>query len=326
MVCASYWRRPTLALRALTTIVIACHHARRLSAVPVDHVHAHYATYPALAAWLCHRLLGLPYSFTAHAHDLYIDQSMLTRRVADARFVVTISEFNRRFLRDYAGGPAGTPVYVVHCGIDPRFYSFRPRAAPLTRSLHALCVASLQEYKGHRVLFAALVARPELSRLHVDLVGTGNLRDSLERLAARLGIADRIHFEGSRSEQEVRDRLDHADLFVLASIVADNGQMEGLPVSLMEALACGIPVVATRLSGIPELVVDGETGLLADPGDVDGLADALVRTVADGDAALRRAALGRARVVEGFDIRETGARMAALFRSARSPEAGPGNP
>ncbi|MEJ7892822.1 MAG: glycosyltransferase family 4 protein [Solirubrobacteraceae bacterium] len=102
-----------------------------------------------------------------------------------------------------------------------------------------------------------------------------------EHLAAELGLADRVHFPGSLTEEQVRDRLGGGDVFVLASVVAADGQMEGIPVALMEALACGVPVVATRLSGIPELVVDGETGLLAEPSDVAGIADALQRTLAD---------------------------------------------
>ena len=117
----------------------------------------------------------------------------------------------------------------------------------------------------------------------------------------------------------MRSRLDNADLFVLPSIVAGDGQMEGLPVVLMEALACGIPTVATRLSGVPELISDGETGLLAEPGEPGSLVDALNATLADPDAARRRAERGRAKVVAEFDICDSGVRMAALFRATPSP-------
>ncbi len=319
VVCRAYCRRPALTLRALATLVIACQHARMLRAAPVDHIHAHYATYPALAAWMAHRLLGLPYSFTAHAHDLYVDQSMLSRKTADARFVVTISEFNRRFLLAHASA-RHEDVHVVHCGVDPRAYEFRPRAVPTSRPVRALCVASLQEYKGHTVLLQALAARPRLQRVELDLVGGGKLRSSLERLTAQLGIAERVRFFGSLTEQQVRERLEQADLFVLPSIVARDRQMEGLPVALMEALACGIPVVSTRLSGIPELVIDGETGLLAEPNNVHGLADALERALAEPDAALQRAIRGRALVERDFDIRDSGVRMAELFRGTLTAE------
>ena len=315
-IARGYWRRPTLAARALVTFVIACGHARSLVGANVAHIHAHYATYPALAAWLCWRLTALPYSFTAHAHDLFVDQSMLARRVRDASFVVAISEFNRRFLASYGAEPGGTEVQVVHCGIDPDAYAFRPRSAPPEGPVDALCVASLQEYKGHEVLLTALATSVSLERLHLDLVGHGELRPHLERLAERLGVASRVRFAGGLTEIEVRSRLDRADLFVLPSLVAGDGQMEGLPVALMEALACGIPTVATRLSGVPELIEDGETGLLAEPGEPASLGDALVATLADPVAARRRAERGRAKVVAEFDIRGTGAQMAALFRTS----------
>lgn len=310
-VCRAYARRPDLAMRALATLAIACDHARRLRAFPVDHVHAHYATYPALGAWLCRALVGIPYSFTAHAHDLFVDASMLERKVADADFVVTISEFNRRWIAEHA--PAATPIHVVRAGIDPDAYRFRPRPLEPEGTIQGLCVASLQEYKGHAELLRALAAHPRLARVRLELVGGGELGPELERLAGELGVADRVTFAGARDEEAVRAHLDAADLFVLASIVASDGQMEGVPVALMEALACGIPTVATRLSGIPELVIDGETGLLAPPGDSTALADAIARTLADPASAAARSRAGRKLVEEEFDLRRSGAEMAALF-------------
>jgi glycosyltransferase involved in cell wall biosynthesis len=314
IVCASYARTPSLALRALAALVIACGHARTLRDRPVDRIHAHYATYPALAAWLCRRLVGTPYSFTAHAHDLFVDSSMLRRKVADAAFVVTVSDFNRRWIAEHA--PAATPIHVVRAGIDPDAYPYRARRLVAGGSVAALCVASLQEYKGHAVLLRALASDPQLDQVRLELVGGGELRPELERLAAELGIADRVTFAGTCDEEAVRARLQAADLFVLASIVAADGQMEGVPVALMEALACGVPTVATRLSGIPELVVDGWTGLLAPPGDPAALAEAIARTLADPEAAQRRSRAGRQLVEEDFDIRSSGPRMAALFEGS----------
>jgi colanic acid/amylovoran biosynthesis glycosyltransferase len=316
LVVAGHRRRPRTLVRALATLPVAAAHARTVAALGVEHVHAHYATYPALAAWLCERLTGVGYSFTAHAHDLYVDRSQLTRKLGDARFAVAVSRFNGELLG--AAAPASTtPVHVVHCGIDPAAYRYRPRAAPRAGPVRALCVASLQEYKGHRVLLEALAGGgPVLERVELDLVGEGPLRRSLELLAARLGIAGRVRFAGALPEPEVTAMLAAADLFVLPSIVARDGQMEGLPVALMEALACGVPVVATRLSGVPELVADGLTGILATPGDPAALATALRRVLEDPVAARARAAAGR-RVVEArFDVHESGRRLARLFAAA----------
>jgi glycosyltransferase involved in cell wall biosynthesis len=315
---AAYARQPTRLGRALVALALAAAHARRIAGDGTAHVHAHYATYPLLSAWLCHRLAGIPYSFTAHAHDLFVDQSFLRRRVADARFAVAISDYNRRFLAAYAD--AGTPVHVVHCGIDPSAYRFRPRA-PSARPLRALCVASLQEHKGHEVLLRALAyGGPALEGVELDLVGSGPLRGDIERSARVLGLAARVRLHGSLPEPDVAGLLDRADCAVLPSRVARDGQMEGIPVALMEALAAGVPVVATRLSGVPELIRDGDTGLLAEPGSDDDLRRALTALLAEPAAARMRAEAGRRLVEAEFDLRASAATLAGLFRdAARQP-------
>jgi glycosyltransferase involved in cell wall biosynthesis len=259
----------------------------------------------------------VPYSVTVHAHDIFVDRSFLKRRLADAAFIVAVSEYNRRFLaRDGTSGT--TPVHVVHCGIEPAAYCFRPRAPAAGRPIRALCVASLQEYKGHRVLFEALSgAGQSLALVHVDLVGNGPLRQELEELARDLGLHSRVSFHGSLVEEAVTELLERADLFVLPSLVARNGQMEGLPVVLMEALAAGAPVVATRLSGIPEVVHDGETGLLVEPGSPRDLARALQTVIDQRAAAQARTEAGRRLVEREFDVRRSAALLTDLFLGAR---------
>jgi colanic acid/amylovoran biosynthesis glycosyltransferase len=305
---AGTWRHPDTLLRSLACVPFAAANACQIERSKVEHVHAHFATYPALCAWLCKRLCGVTYSFTAHAYDIFMSQDLLSEKVAAAEFVVTISEFNRRFLRDF-GGDDRTPVRVVHCGIDPSRYDFRPRVPRRDRP-RALCVASLEEKKGHSILLSALARDPRLARLSVDLVGDGPKRDELERETASLGLEDRVRFHGALSEETVRHMLGTADLFVLPSIVAANGQAEGLPVSLIEALASGVPVVASRMSGIPELITDGVTGILTPPGDAVQLAHALNRVLDGGELDLAR---GRAFVEAEFDVRRSAAQMTELF-------------
>jgi glycosyltransferase involved in cell wall biosynthesis len=308
IVVADTWREPRIMLRSLATLPLASVHARTVRAEGVDHMHAHFASYPTLSAWLCRRLTGVSYSFTAHAYDLFVEQRMLRRKVADAEFVATISSFNRQFLDDYQGTPP-TPVHVVHAGLDPTAYEFRPRQPPPSGPARVLCVASLQEKKGHAVLLRAL-AKPGLERLSLDLVGGGELRESLEALAAELGLGERVSFHGACTESEVQAMLGATDIFVLPSIVAADGQMEGVPVALMEALACGIPTIATRMSGVPELIDDGRTGTLVEPGDVEGLAAALSTVLA---GAGPDAKTGRELIEREFDVRESGRRMVELF-------------
>lgn len=312
-VVAGYWRRPSLLTRALVTVSLACAHAKDLARREhPPHIHAHFATYPALAAWVCRRLADTPYSFTVHAHDLYVDTSMLDRKLADACFAVTISQYNRALLE--RSNPSHTPIQVIHAGIDTSAYHYRPRAIPADGPVRALTVASLQEYKGHAVLLKALaLGGPAVSRITLDLIGDGVLREDLERLVDRLDLRGRVRFLGHRTEDEVRAALGEADLFVLPSIVAADGQMEGLPVALMEALACGIPSVSTSLSGIPEIVVDGVTGMLAVPADAVSMNTTLTQMVERGPATVEFSEAGRSLVTQEFDLQQSISALATLL-------------
>jgi len=317
-VVRSYGRRPNLLARALVTVPLAAAHARSLGPLGVGHLHAHTATYPLLTAWLCHRLTGVPYSFTAHAHDIFVDQSLLRRGLAEAEFAVAIADFHRGFLAAY-GGDRTTPVHVVRCGVDLSAYRFRPRAPQRTGAVRALCVAGLKDYKGHRILLEALnTDDPELGRIELDIAGDGPEREALEGLVKAFGLGDRVRFHGALPEPEVRDLLDRADLFVLPSIVTADGTSEGLPVVLVEALAAGVPAVATRVSGVPELIRDGETGLLAEPGSPADLRRALTALLSDATMAHRLTEAGRDLVERLHDNERSAAALVALFRG-KSP-------
>jgi glycosyltransferase involved in cell wall biosynthesis len=314
-VIGAYGRHPALLVRAVATIPIAAAHARSLAARRVDHLHAHTATYPLLAAWLCHRLTGVSYSVTPHAHDIFEDQSLLRQRLAEAEFAVAVSDFNRGFLAAY-GGDRTTPVHLVRYGIDLSAYRFRPRAPERTGPVRALSVGGLKDYKGHRYLLEALAARdPEIARISLDLVGDGPLREELKELVLRLGLHDRVRFHGALPEPAVTEMLEGADLFVLPSVITPNGTTEGLPNVLIEALAAGVPAVATRVTGVPELIRDGATGLLAEPGSPSDLRRAITRLLADPAAARRRAEAGRALVEQNHDAERNGAVLARLFRT-----------
>ncbi len=213
----------------------------------------------------------------------------------------------------------------MHCGIGTAAYDFRPRRLPETGPIRALCVASLQEYKGHRHLIEALArGGPATGRVELDLIGDGPLRGELTALVDDLGLKDRVRFRGSCTEAEVAAALAAADLFVLPSVVAADGQMEGLPVALMESLASGVPTVSTRLSGIGEIVVDGCTGLLCEPGDPAGLARAVEQLAADPGATLRMSRAGRKLVTEQFELERDAAALADLLDRVGARPADPG--
>jgi glycosyltransferase involved in cell wall biosynthesis len=277
----------------------------------VGHVHCHFATHPALAGFLIRRLTGIPYSFTAHGSDLHVDRTMLCRKVAEASFVVTISRSNATVFEAECGGPIDK-LSVIYCGIDGHVFHPAERAA--TGRLRIACVGTLHEVKGQRHLIeaAADLAGRGLD-FGVRFIGDGPDRDELERLAASLGVADRIEFLGLRKRAEVVALLADTDVLVAPSVPTAGGKREGLPVVLIEAMAAGVPVVASHLSGIPELVENDVTGLTVPPGDSRAIADGIARLAADPALRSRLAAAGRERVARDFDLDHNARRLIALF-------------
>ena len=286
---------------------------RRLREIGVGHVHAHFATHPAAAAYILSRVCvreasALPYSVTVHAHDIFIHQGGLARKLSDASFVRTISDFNIRFIRERLGPAAPDPARfrVIHCGIEPALYNPRESHTGVRgeRPARILCIASLRPYKGVCYLIGAVrQLRAEGAEVECDVIGEGDLRKELEGQIERAGLRDSFRLRGNRTEEEVAGSLAAADLFVLPSVVAPDGQMEGIPVSLMEAMASGVPVISTRISGIPELVVDGETGRLVESEDAAGLAAAIREVLSDPGRSLEMADAGRRKVAEEFSLR-----------------------
>jgi len=300
---------PSFLAKALVVVPRAAVVARRMEERGVRHVHAHWATHPALAAYVVHRLTGIGYSFTAHAHDLYLDRAMLQEKIAAAKFVVTISRFNRALIRRLYGPAAAARTVVIPCGVDPRL--FERRAPRRSEGIFRIaCVAALRDYKGHRWLVeACALLRDRRVPFRCVLVGDGPERAAIERQVAALALGNLVTLLGSQPQDRVREILQAADAVVLPSVVTPDGMMDGIPVALMEAMAAGVPVVSTRVSGIPELIRDGRTGLLAPQKDAAALADALERLRRDPELASRLGAAGQAHVLRRFNLLESAARL-----------------
>jgi colanic acid/amylovoran biosynthesis glycosyltransferase len=274
----------------------------------ISHVHAHFISHSATTAWVISELTGVSFSVTAHANDLYVRPALLDEKLQQAEFVATISEFNREFIRTECEKPGR--IELVHCGVDTELFSFRQRDG--YRRL--VCVARLESTKGQVDLLHAFArARRQLPDLTLDLIGDGADRARLENMRDQLGLGDELRFHGALRTDQVRMALDEADVFVLPSLRHPSGRMDGIPVALMEAMASGLAVVATRLSGIPELVIHEETGLLVTPESPDELAAAICRLVRDPELATRLTRAARERVRSHFDLATEGDRLAALF-------------
>ncbi|MEE4118126.1 MAG: glycosyltransferase [Paracoccaceae bacterium] len=281
--------------------------ARHLRRQGATHLHNHFATSSASLAMIASEMSGLPYSFTLHGPaDLFDPRGWrLDEKVARARFVVCISRFARSQAMLWSDRRHWPKLHVIHCGVELHRYGGGVPRAPGT-GLELLFVGRLVGVKG---LFVLLEALALLGRrdLRLTLVGDGADRAALEAEARRLGIAAR--FLGYRSQSEVADALRGADALVLPSFA------EGVPVVLMEAAASGLPVVATRVAGVEELVRDGESGIVVPPGDAAALAGALER-LADMTPEMRgrMGRAGRTIVAAGFDLDVEASKLAALFR------------
>ena len=298
--CVAWWR--TLAV------------AGRISTTGPHLIHAHFASYPSTSAMILSRLLRVPFSFTCHAHDVFIDDHLLRQKLARAVVAVTISEFNRRFVGNRLGEAAGQRLQVIHCGVTIDEFEYRPGNRD---SGTILGVARLDEVKGFRYLVEACRLLHERQRLfRCEIVGDGKLRGDLEQQIAAAGLAGIVSLPGAMPQEQVRERLYRASVFALPSVVAIDGNRDGIPVALMEAMAVGTPVVSTPVSGIPELVRSGWNGLLAEPGNAADLARQLELLMDDPGRAAQLAANARATIEEHFDADREAAKLLASFRAA----------
>jgi glycosyltransferase involved in cell wall biosynthesis len=282
-------------------------------AAPITHLHAHFGTSAAEAARLAARACGLPYSFTAHARDIFhveVDAQALATRIAEARQVVTVSDFNLAHLREHFPAHAARIVRIYN-GIDLR------QIAPDLDSVREpliLGVGRLVEKKGFADLIDACARLTGLScPWRCVIAGGGPLQTDLQARIDALGLADRIRLAGPQPPARVAALMRRAAVLAAPCIVGADGDRDGLPTVLLEAMALGCPVVATDVTGIPELVVEGVTGRLLRQRRPGELALALADLLHDPAGARRLALGGRDWVERHFDIHVNAERLRALF-------------
>ncbi|MBI5593985.1 MAG: glycosyltransferase family 4 protein [Deltaproteobacteria bacterium] len=291
----------------------------------ITHFHAHFAHSPTSVAFFTSLLSGIPFSFTAHAKDIYTtDPAQLREKMAHAAFVVTCTEYNRRYLTRLSGMDAPA-VFRVYHGIDIGLFSgHHDRALPLP-PYRILTVSRMTAKKGLPTVFKALgMLRDRGIRFHHTLIGDGDERDSLKKLVRDLGLEPFVRWMGTQPHDEVIAQYRHADLFVLGCEIAANGDRDGIPNVCVESMAMGVPVVATRISAIPELIENIKTGLLVDPGNPEALAKAMVQALTDGDLRQKMITAARDRVSRDFNNRNLIGTLADLYtRALREKSAKP---
>jgi glycosyltransferase involved in cell wall biosynthesis len=291
--------------------------AERAARVRVERYHAHFAARSTTVAKLASSISGRPYSFTAHAVDIYRDDvnpRVLQERIAGASFVVTVSQSNLEHLSRVSTAPSQR-IELVYNGIDMGRFATNgvPRHPPFT----ILSVARLVEKKGGTYLIEACRSLAERGLdFRCWIIGRGRLRGPLLEQIQQANLQDRVRLLGGRTQKEVLKRYASTYLYVLPSIVGEDGNREGLPVSIVEALACGIPVVSTPVAGIPEVVRHGQNGLLVPERDSGALADAIERLITDRALYEQLRSQARPSVVPAFDTTETSKQLRRLLTEA----------
>ena len=297
----------TVRLKSFLHFCVACVWARDLRHQKVSHIHSQWinscGTVGMYAAWL----LGKSFSFTGHAADLFRERCALKDKISRAQFIVCISSFHRDFY--IAEGADPDKLIINYCGIDPSQFSPVSATDPNVqnsqgRPLRLLSAARLVEKKGFKYLISACKS---LAEKGVDfecvIAGDGPLLNQLEEQIVQHNLAGRVSLTGLPLLQEdIPDFMRGGDIYCLPCVWASDGDVDGLPQMLMEAMACGVPVISTRLVGIADLIEDGETGLLAEPNDVDDLSEKIGRLIRDKSLRDRFSESGREKVKSEFDL------------------------
>lgn len=294
-------------LRQVAYLIEAVVLARFLIGCRATRIHNQLGMASASVSMYAAILAGIPFSFTLHGPDDFFEAParQLPAKIAAADFVACISQFCRNQARQFCNEEDRAKLHIIRCGVDPDAYSPRDRTAPLRRILF---VGRLVPVKNVPLLIRAFASiADDVPDATLTIVGDGPERAKLDAIVAGRGLQGRVVFTGALDQRQTALRMAEADAFVLPSLA------EGLPVVLMEAMASGLPVIATKVAGTPELVEDGTTGRLVTAGDEAQLASALRDLLADPAPALEMARRGRSRALRDHDMWEEGRRLAGLF-------------
>lgn len=296
-------------LKHLIYLAEAAHVAKLCRASGVCHAHAHFGTNAAAVAMLCNALGGPAYSFTVHGPEEYDAPRALSlgTKVAHSKFTVAITSFGRSQLARWAGPDHWHRIEVVHCGIDRTRF---PEPLPLPAGpLRFVAIGRLVEQKGQLLALDAMAGLIETSPdAHLTLIGDGEMRAEIEARISAKGLERNVTLTGWVDEARILQELQHAHALLMPSFA------EGLPMVIMEAMAAGRLVIATYIAGIPELVREGETGLLVPAGDAHALTDAMQRLAAmSDDDRSRLATAARTRVIDRHDVTREAAKLARLI-------------
>ena len=287
--------------------------AREARLKGITHLHAHFATASTTVARLAAKFAGIPYTFTAHAKDIFHESVCpedFRRKLEDAAGVVTVSDYNLRYLRENYG-PAAQRMRRVYNGLDLQRFTYK---APLHRLPKIVAVGRLVEKKGFADLIGACATLAASGRRFTcEIVGSGELEADLRRQIEQSGASGMVRLIGPRPQAAVVRLVQEAAAFVAPCVLGEDGNRDGLPTVLLEAMALGTPVVSTDVTGIPEVLRDGETGLLVPQRNPTALAGAISRLTGDSTLRIRLADRARRLIETGFDVHDNAAHLRKIF-------------
>jgi glycosyltransferase involved in cell wall biosynthesis len=300
---------------------VAVYLAKEIQKRNIKHLHAHFAENATTLALLSARLIGVSFSFTAHAKDIFVNPILLPDKIKEAKFIIAISEYNRRYLQAFvATQDPIQKIHLVHCGIDVQKFSLTRGRSPNNQPV-ILSVGRLVEKKGYVYLIKAcklLVAQGYDFRCVI--VGSGPQETFLKRMVIENHLSDHVIFSGAVFQEDLKKIFITSDIFVLPCIIAKDKDMDGIPVSLMEAMSMEIPPISTSISGIPELIEDLKTGLTVPPRDEKTLARAIGKLIEDEELRVKLGKAGRNKVIESFEIKKNTIRLYKIFKMYKNDE------
>ena len=279
-------------------------------------LHGHFAHSPTSVTMFASLLSGTPFSFTAHAKDIYTSRKEKIRnKIERARFVVTCTKHNKENLLEIAQGTS-TPIHCIYHGIDLNLFKHSPKFTT-HNPFKLLTVARMTEKKGLPTVYRALalLAQKGLQFEHT-LVGDGDDRETILALIASLGLSGQCRWLGTQTHEEVLGHFKENDLFVLGCEIAANGDRDGIPNVLVESLAMGVPALSSQVSAIPEILINGETGMTVPPSQPVILAEMIEQMLTDQNLRKRLITGGQRYVKDGFDNRKWTLKLAEVFRAS----------
>lgn len=289
--------------------------AMKMKRAGVRHIHAHFALDACTNAMIISMYTGIPYSFTAHAHDIFIPKlsEFIEEKFNRAKMAVCISDYNKNYVLNRYQSINEKQIQVIHCGIN--IEKFTPRIKKGNDKFEITAIGRLVEHKGFKYLIQACKLLEDQTKLNFicNIIGEGGDRLKLEKLVRKCDVGKSVRFLGAMEQIDVMMRMKNTDVFVLPCVIEQTGMRDGIPVAIMEAMAMAIPVVSTTVSGIPELVKNG-AGILVEPQDVNHLAKAIETILSMRDEQRKEMGRrGRAIVEDLFNIEKEVQKLAGFF-------------